>query len=62
VDQPPSTLFTDIADEVNGLKDTIGGGEILDDSEGYTRSSNKDVDPLKQEKELDAAVDAATQE
>lgn len=48
-------------DEVEGLKDTIGGGQVLDDSEGYTRSSNKDVNPMKQEQELDAAVDEATQ-
>ncbi|WVW84934.1 hypothetical protein I302_106970 [Kwoniella bestiolae CBS 10118] len=43
-------------DEVEGLKDTIGGGQVLDDSEGYTRSSNKDVSALKQEDEVDAAV------
>ncbi|WVQ65314.1 hypothetical protein V866_003427 [Kwoniella sp. B9012] len=43
-------------EEVEGLKDTIGGGEVLDDSEGYTRSSNKDVSALKQEDEVDAAV------
>ncbi|WWC62830.1 uncharacterized protein I303_105428 [Kwoniella dejecticola CBS 10117] len=43
-------------EEVEGLKDTIGGGEVLDDSEGYTRSSNKDVSAMKQEDEVDAAV------
>lgn len=47
-------------DEVEGLKDTIGGGQILDESEGYTRSSNKDVHPMKGEEELDAKIDAAT--
>ena len=47
-------------DEVEGLKDSIGGGEVLDDSEGYTRSSNKDAHPMKAEEELDAKVDAAT--
>jgi hypothetical protein len=41
---------------VEDLKDSIGGGQVLDDSEGYTRSSNQDVDPLKQEKEIDAKV------
>lgn len=51
----------DITDEVEGLKDTIGGGEVLDESEGYTRSSNKDVHPMKQEEELDAKIDAATE-
>ncbi|WRT68012.1 uncharacterized protein IL334_004987 [Kwoniella shivajii] len=43
-------------DEVKGLKDSIGGGEVLDDSEGYTRSSNKDSSAMKQEDEVDAAV------
>jgi hypothetical protein len=45
-------------DEVEGLKDSIGGGQILDDSEGYTRSSNKDVNAMKQEQEVDEAVDS----
>jgi len=49
------------ADEVEGLKDTIGGGEVLDESEGYTRSSNKDAHPMKGEEELDAKIDAATE-
>lgn len=49
-----------ISDEVEGLKDSIGGGEVLDDSEGYTRSSNKDAHPMKAEEDLDAKVDAAT--
>ncbi|KAK4688369.1 hypothetical protein P7C73_g1742, partial [Tremellales sp. Uapishka_1] len=44
-------------DEVEGLKDSIGGGEVLDDSEGYTRSSNADNNPMKQENEIDAAID-----
>ncbi|CAD6566800.1 MAG: hypothetical protein TREMPRED_002966 [Tremellales sp. Tagirdzhanova-0007] len=43
--------------EVSGLKDTIGGGQVLNDSEGYTRSSNKDVKPMQQEQAVDAAVD-----
>ena len=47
-----------VAEEVDGLKDNIGGGKVLDDSVGYTRSSNKDADPLKAEKDVDAAVDA----
>jgi hypothetical protein len=51
----------DLADEVEGLKDTIGGGEVLDESEGYTRSSNKDAHPMKGEEELDAKIDAATE-
>jgi len=46
------------ADEVKGLKDDIGGGEILDDSQGYTRASNKDAHPMKQEQELDAKIDS----
>lgn len=44
--------------EVEGLKDSIGGGEVLDDSEGYTRSSNKDANPMQQEQAVDAAVDS----
>jgi hypothetical protein len=51
----------DSADEVEGLKDSIGGGEVLDESEGYTRSSNKDAHPMKGEEELDAKIDAATE-
>lgn len=51
----------DHVDEVEGLKDTIGGGEVLDESEGYTRSSNKDAHPMKGEEELDAKIDAATE-
>jgi hypothetical protein len=43
------------------LKDSIGGGEVLDESEGYTRSSNKDAHPMKGEEELDAKIDAATE-
>ncbi|WWC88436.1 uncharacterized protein L201_003347 [Kwoniella dendrophila CBS 6074] len=43
-------------EEVEGLKDSIGGGEVLDDKEGYTRSSNKDASAYKQEDEVDAAV------
>ncbi|WWD18698.1 hypothetical protein CI109_103152 [Kwoniella shandongensis] len=31
--------------------------KALDDSEGYTRSSNKDANPLKAEQDVDAAVD-----
>ena len=57
--QSSRTIFEqtlNITDEVEGLKDTIGGGEILDDSEGYTRASNKDVKPMQQEEEIDAAV------
>ncbi|ORX37195.1 hypothetical protein BD324DRAFT_650802 [Kockovaella imperatae] len=45
------------SDEVEALKDDIGGGKVLDDSEGYTRSSNKDVNPMKQEQEIDQVVD-----
>jgi len=48
-------------DEVEGLKDTIGGGAVLDESEGYTRSSNKDAHPMKGEEDLDAKIDAATE-
>nr|XP_031864429.1 uncharacterized protein CI109_000343 [Kwoniella shandongensis]KAA5531501.1 hypothetical protein CI109_000343 [Kwoniella shandongensis] len=44
-------------DEVAGLKDSLSEGEALDDSEGYTRSSNKDANPLKAEQDVDAAVD-----
>lgn len=51
----------DFADEVADLKDTIGGGEVLNESEGYTRSSNKDAHPMKGEEELDAKIDAATE-
>jgi hypothetical protein len=47
----------DDIEEVEGLKDSIGGGQVLDDSEGYTRSSNKDNNAYKQEQEVDAAVD-----
>lgn len=50
----------DLVGEVDGLKDAIGGGKILDDSEGYTRSTNKDVHALQGDEELDAKVDAAT--
>jgi len=42
---------------VEGLKDTIGGGQILDDSEGYTRASNKNAKPMQQEEKIDAAID-----
>jgi hypothetical protein len=45
-----------ILDEVKGLKDSIGGGEVLDDSEGYTRSSNKDSHPMEADAKVDAAV------
>ena len=45
-------------EEVEGLKDSIGGGQVLDDSEGYTRSSNKDANPMQQEQAVDAAVDS----
>ena len=44
-------------EEVEGLKDGLGGGDVLDDSQGYTRSSNKDVKPMQQEEAVDAAVD-----
>ncbi|RXK40074.1 hypothetical protein M231_02714 [Tremella mesenterica] len=44
-------------DEVEGLKDSLGGGQTLDDSEGYTRSSNQNNDAMQQEREIDAAVD-----
>ena len=57
----PSEACADFADEVAGLKDTIGGGEVLNESEGYTRSSNKDAHPMKGEEELDAKIDAATE-
>jgi hypothetical protein len=59
-----SDLFRTLtpADEVEGLKDSLSGGEALDESEGYTRSSNKDAHPMKGEEELDAKIDAATQE
>ncbi|OCF37279.1 hypothetical protein I317_06874 [Kwoniella heveanensis CBS 569] len=42
--------------EVADLKDDLSANEELDSSEGYTRSSNKDNNPLKQEEEVDAAV------
>ncbi|WVR06550.1 hypothetical protein IAU60_003581 [Kwoniella sp. DSM 27419] len=44
-------------DEVNDLKDDLSANETLGDNEGYTRSSNKDVDAMKQENEVDAAVE-----
>ena len=48
------------SDEVSGLKDDLGGGNVLDDSEGYTRSSNnKDVNYQEKEDSLDAAVEAS---
>lgn len=40
------------------LKDTIGGGEVLDDSEGYTRSAKPEGGYAKADQELDAAVGA----
>ena len=40
-------------DEVQGLKDELGGGGIVDDSQGYVRASNKDSSAIRQE----AAVD-----
>lgn len=43
---------------MEGLKDSLGGGQVLDDSEGYTRSSNKNVDPLAADKKVDEAIDA----
>jgi len=43
--------------EVQGLKDEIGGGQVLDDGVGYTRSSNKDAKPMQQEEAVDAAID-----
>lgn len=53
--------LTTFLDEVDGLKDTIGGGAVLDDSEGYTRSSNKEATNAQQaEDELDAKVEAAS--
>jgi len=51
-------LYWLVTEEVDGLKDTIGGGQILDGSEGYTRSSNRDVKPMQQEQAVDAAVDS----
>lgn len=48
------------SDEVEGLKDTIGGGAVLDDSEGYTRSSNKSGGYEQAEQELDSKVDEAS--
>jgi len=44
--------------EVEGLKDELGGGKVLDDAEGYTRTSNKDVKAMKGDEELDAKVDS----
>ncbi|ORY30586.1 hypothetical protein BCR39DRAFT_558578 [Naematelia encephala] len=49
---------SEATEEVEGLKDSLGGGQVLDDSEGYTRSSNKDSKPLQQEQDVDAAIDA----
>ena len=50
-------IHTDVpVEEVEGLKDTIGGGQVLNDSEGYTRSTNKDNKPMQQEEAVDAAV------
>ncbi|KAK8858807.1 hypothetical protein IAR55_003037 [Kwoniella newhampshirensis] len=46
-----------IPDEVAGLKDSLSEGEALNDSEGYTRSSNQDAKPMQAEEEVDAAVD-----
>jgi hypothetical protein len=47
------------SDEVEGLKDSIGGGEVLDESEGYTRSSNKTEGYEAKEQELDQKVEEA---
>ncbi|KAL7420707.1 hypothetical protein Q5752_004658 [Cryptotrichosporon argae] len=44
-------------EEVSGLKDSIGGGEILDDSEGYTRNAGQ-KNYAQADEELDAAVEA----
>ena len=40
------------------MKDTIGGGEVLE-GEGYTRSSNKTDGYAAAEEELDSKVGAA---
>jgi hypothetical protein len=54
----PFSNHTKSAEEAEGLKDSIGGGQILDDSEGYTRSSNKDQKAMQGEEELDKKIDA----
>lgn len=51
----------DVADdpgEVEGLKDQLGGGEVLE-GEGYTRSSNKEGGYAAAEEELDSKVEQA---
>lgn len=55
-----SRLMTSLTklEEVEGLKDSIGGGKVLDESEGYTRSSNKDQHAMQSEEELDKKIDA----
>lgn len=47
------------ADEVEGLKDQLGGGEVLE-GEGYTRSSNKKDGYAAAEDELDEQVNATS--
>lgn len=52
-------MFTCLrTEEVEALKDDLGGGEVLDESEGHTRSSNKDSHPMQAEEDVDKAVDA----
>lgn len=53
------SMLTKLTEEVEGLKDSIGGGETVDER---TRSSNSEVNAYKQEEALDKAVDEATAE